>query len=58
VVVMLTNGRITQPGRDFARQQRLHLVDRQLLGAWASQGRSLWELLSALPAPRRPSSLS
>lgn len=58
VVVMLTNGRITQPGRTFARQQRLHLVDRQLLGAWASQGRPLWELLHALPAPRRPSSLS
>lgn len=58
VVVMLTNGRITQPGRAFARQQRLHLVDRQLLGAWASQGRPLWELLPTLPLPRRPSSLS
>jgi len=55
VVVMMTNGRITQPGRVFARQQRLHLVDRKLLGAWAAGGRPLWELL---PAPRRPSSLS
>lgn len=27
VVVLVTNGRITQPGRDFAQQQRLHLVD-------------------------------
>ncbi|MFE7834733.1 restriction endonuclease [Streptomyces sp. NPDC057474] len=58
VVVMVTNGRITQPGRTFARQQRLHLVDRQLLGSWAAGSRPLWELLSALPPPRRPSSLS
>ncbi|MFE7834791.1 restriction endonuclease [Streptomyces sp. NPDC057474] len=58
VVVMVTNARITQPGRTFARQQRLHLVDRQLLGSWAAGSRPLWELLSALPPPRRPSSLS
>ncbi|SDP62133.1 restriction system protein [Streptomyces sp. cf386] len=58
VVVMVTNGRITQPGRDFARQQRLHLVDRQLLGSWSSGSQPLWELLSALPPPRRPSPLS
>lgn len=58
IVVMVTNGRITQPGRTFARQQRLHLVDRQLLGSWAAGSRPLWELLSALPPPRRPSSLS
>ncbi|MFI1364928.1 restriction endonuclease [Streptomyces griseochromogenes] len=58
VVVMITNGRITQPGRVFARQQRLHLVDRQLLGSWAAGSRPLWELLPALPPPRRPSQLS
>ncbi len=57
VVVMMTNGRITRPGRIFAREQRLHLVDRRLLGTWAAGGRPLWELLPALPAPRRPSSL-
>ncbi|MFM9555769.1 restriction endonuclease [Streptomyces caniscabiei] len=55
VVVMVTNGRITQPGRTFARQQRLHLVDRQLLSSWAAGSRPLWDLLSALPPPRRPS---
>ncbi|MEV7388607.1 hypothetical protein [Streptomyces sp. NPDC091215] len=55
---MLTNGRSTQPGRTFARQQRLHLVDRQLLGAWASRGQPLWELLPALPASRRSPALS
>lgn len=54
VVVMVTNGRITQPGHVFARQQRLHLVDRALLGAWATGARPLWELLPALPPPRRP----
>lgn len=58
VVVMVTNGRITQPGRIFARQQRLHLVDRQLLGSWAAGSRPLWELLPALPPPRKPSQLS
>ncbi|MCX4768067.1 restriction endonuclease [Streptomyces sp. NBC_01275] len=58
VVVMVTNGRITQPGQVFARQQRLHLVDRTLLGAWASGVRPLWELLPALPPPRRPSARS
>ncbi|WP_443031324.1 restriction endonuclease [Streptomyces sp. 3214.6] len=58
IVVMVTNGRITQPGRAFARQQRLHLVDRQVLGSWAAGSRPLWELLSALPPPRKPSHLS
>ncbi|MGA5264759.1 restriction endonuclease [Streptomyces griseoincarnatus] len=58
VVVMVTNGRITQPGRAFARQQRLHLVDRQLLSSWAAGARPLWELLPALPSPRKPSRLS
>ncbi|MEU9456759.1 restriction endonuclease [Streptomyces sp. NPDC048277] len=58
VVVMVTNGRITQPGRTFARQQRLHLVDRHLLATWAAGSRPLWELLAALPPPRKPSPLS
>ncbi|MFI6494715.1 restriction endonuclease [Streptomyces sp. NPDC050564] len=58
VVVMVTNGRITAPGRDFAKQQRLHLVDRRLLGTWASGSQPLWELLRALPPPRKPSALS
>ncbi|WND32808.1 restriction endonuclease (plasmid) [Streptomyces sp. BB1-1-1] len=58
VVVMVTNGRITQPGRVFARQQRLHLVDRQLLGSWAAGSRPLWELLPVLPPPRKPAQLS
>ncbi|AOR29926.1 restriction endonuclease [Streptomyces fodineus] len=58
VVVMVTNGRITQPGRVFARQQRLHLVDRHVLASWAASSRPLWELLPALPPPHRPSQLS
>ncbi|WP_425588119.1 restriction endonuclease [Streptomyces prasinosporus] len=48
VVVMVTNGRITRPGRAFARQQRLHLVDRQVLAQWATGSRPLWELLGAV----------
>ncbi len=58
VVVMVTNGRITRPGRAFARQQRLHLVDRQVLAQWAAGSRPLWELLGAVPPPRRPTARS
>ncbi|WP_425265111.1 restriction endonuclease [Streptomyces regalis] len=58
VVVLVTNGRITQPGRTFAEQQRLHLVDRKVLAEWATGSRPLWELLRALPPPRKPSALS
>ncbi|WP_435847301.1 restriction endonuclease [Streptomyces eurythermus] len=58
VVVMVTNGRITEPGRVFARQQRLHLVDRHVLASWAAGSRPLWELLPALPPPRTPSQIS
>lgn len=54
VVVMVTNGRITQPGRTFAQQQRLHLVDRRVLAEWAAGSRPLWELLRAVPPPRQP----
>ncbi|MEZ3181258.1 restriction endonuclease [Streptomyces pimonensis] len=57
VVVMVTNGRISGPARDFARQQRLHLVDRHLLEQWARDGRPLWEILPAVPPPRRPPGL-
>lgn len=58
VAVMVTNGRITTPARDFAEQQRLHLVDRRLLASWAAGSQPLWELLRALPPPRRPSAPS
>ncbi|WP_405715483.1 restriction endonuclease [Streptomyces xanthophaeus] len=58
VLVMLTNGRITSNAVDFARSQHLHLVDRRILAEWAGGSRPLWELLRAVPPPRRPSSLS
>ncbi|MGW0117879.1 restriction endonuclease [Streptomyces sp. NPDC003327] len=58
VVVLITNGRFSRPALDFARSQRLHLVDRALLGEWAAGSRPLWELLRAVPPPRRPTSLS
>ncbi|MFJ6509305.1 restriction endonuclease [Streptomyces sp. NPDC091879] len=57
VVVMVTNGRISNPGRDFARQQRLHLVDRRVLAQWAAGNRPLWELLPMIPPPRKPTPL-
>ncbi|MFE5029510.1 restriction endonuclease [Streptomyces sp. NPDC056656] len=54
VVVMVTNGKISQPAREFARQQRLHLVDRRLLEQWARGRRPLWEILPSIPPPRKP----
>ncbi|WP_329201867.1 MULTISPECIES: restriction endonuclease [unclassified Streptomyces] len=58
VLVMLTNGRITTNAADFAKSQHLHLVDRHLLAQWAAGSRPLWELLRAVPPPRKPTSLS
>jgi restriction system protein len=58
VAVIVTNGWVTGPAVTFAKQQRLHVVDRQTLAAWASGSRPLWELLRAVPPPRRPTSLS
>lgn len=58
VAVIVTNGRITAPAVAFAEQQRLHVVDRHTLAAWASGSRPLWELLRAVPPPRRPTALS
>ncbi|MFJ3173118.1 restriction endonuclease [Streptomyces roseus] len=57
VLVMLTNGRFSRPALDFAKSQRLHLVDRHLLAQWASGPRPLWELLRAVPPPRKPTAL-
>lgn len=53
VIVLVTNGRFTQPAKEFAQTQRLHLVDRATLAAWA-QGQPLWNLLHAVPPPRQP----
>ena len=58
VAVIVTNGRVSGPAVKFAKEQRLHVVDRQTLAVWASGSRPLWELLRAVPPPRRPSPLS
>ncbi|MFI9031067.1 restriction endonuclease [Streptomyces sp. NPDC053560] len=58
VAVIVTNGRVTAPAVTFARQQRLHVVDRHTLAVWAAGSQPLWELLRAVPPPRRPTSLS
>ncbi|MEU6625107.1 restriction endonuclease [Streptomyces litmocidini] len=55
VVVPVTNSRFSKSALDFARSQRLRLVDRTMLGKWASGSRPLWEL-RAVPPPRRPPS--
>ncbi|MEW1630421.1 restriction endonuclease [Streptomyces sp. NPDC089173] len=54
VVVLVTDGRFSGPAPEFARSQRLHLVDRATLTAWAGGGRPLRELLRAVPPPRSP----
>ncbi|MFE7595820.1 restriction endonuclease [Streptomyces sp. NPDC057494] len=58
VLVILTNGRFSRPALVFATSQRLHLVDRHLLAQWAAGSVPLWELLRAVPPPRRPTALS
>lgn len=58
IAVIVTNGRVTAPAVVFAEQQRLHVVDRHTLAAWASGSRPLWKLLRAVPPPRRPTALS
>ncbi|MFB0629718.1 restriction endonuclease [Streptomyces sp. AB3(2024)] len=57
VLVMLTNGRITDNAARFAKSQRLHLVDRHLLAEWAGGSRPLWDLLRALPPGGRRTGL-
>ena len=57
VVVLVTNGRFSSKCPDFARSQRLHLVDRNLLARW-SAGTPIWNLLPQLPPPRKPTPLS
>ncbi|MEU8591947.1 restriction endonuclease [Streptomyces sp. NPDC048664] len=54
VAVIVTNGRVTAPALKFAEQQRLHVVDRHTLAAWVSGSRPLWDLLRAVPPPRKP----
>ncbi|WP_455713372.1 restriction endonuclease [Streptomyces zhihengii] len=58
IAVIVTNGRVTAPAVAFAQQQRLHVVDRHTLALWAAGSRPLWELLRAVPPPRRPTTLS
>ncbi|MFG3384394.1 restriction endonuclease [Streptomyces sp. NPDC047999] len=58
VAVIVTNGRVTAPAVAFAKQQHLHVVDRHTLAVWAAGSQPLWELLRAVPPPRRPTTLS
>ncbi|MFF5932083.1 restriction endonuclease [Streptomyces sp. NPDC012508] len=58
VALIVTNGRVTAPAVTFAQQQRLHVVDRHTLALWATGSRPLWELLRAVPPPRRATGLS
>lgn len=52
VPVVVTNGAFTAPARKWGLEQNVALVDREVLGRWASSGRPLWELLPRIPAPR------
>ncbi|MGW0883229.1 restriction endonuclease [Streptomyces sp. NPDC002671] len=50
--LIVTNGKFTSKTAPSARGLGVHLVDRDLLGQWAS-GRPLWELLECVPPPLR-----
>ncbi|POX43034.1 restriction endonuclease [Streptomyces sp. Ru73] len=50
--LIVTNGKFTSKAVPSAQRLGVHLVDRELLGQWAS-GRPLWELLARVPAPLR-----
>ncbi len=50
--LIVTNGKFTGKAIPSARRLGVHLVDRDLLGQWAS-GRPLWELLERVPPPLR-----
>ncbi|WP_245001446.1 restriction endonuclease [Streptomyces alfalfae] len=54
VVLVVTNGRFSTRCAPLAGQLRMHLADRRVLGAWAAGSQPLWELLSRIPPPRRP----
>lgn len=54
VAVTVTDVRVAAPAAALAEQQRLPVVDRHTLGAWAPGSRPLGELLRAVPPPRRP----
>lgn len=58
VVVLVTNGRFSAKCLPLAKSQKLHLVDRRLLGTWATGSRPLWDVLRVAPPPGRPSALS
>ncbi|NBE53668.1 restriction endonuclease [Streptomyces boluensis] len=54
VVVLVTNGRFSSKALPFAHSQRINLVDRGLLAAWAAGSQPLWELIRHVPPPRGP----
>ncbi|MGW0552155.1 restriction endonuclease [Streptomyces altiplanensis] len=58
IAVIVTNGRVTAPAVAFAKQQRLHVVDHHTLAVWASGSRPVWELLRAVPSPRKTTACS
>ncbi|MFB6791737.1 restriction endonuclease [Streptomyces olivaceus] len=45
VVVLVTNGAVGKRARDFAKSQKLEIVDRLLLEDWIAGDRPIWELL-------------
>lgn len=49
---MVTNGAVTGPARNFAKEQKLHVVDRFLLEDWIENDRPVWELLGTAPRAR------
>ncbi|MER5886987.1 restriction endonuclease [Streptomyces sp. NPDC001941] len=51
--LVVTNGRFTKSAVPWGHKHGIHLVDRDLLIAWAAASRPLWELLDRVPPPLR-----
>ncbi|WP_443333796.1 restriction endonuclease [Streptomyces sp. CB02923] len=48
IAVVLTNGRFSSKAVPWGTQNRIHLVDRRVLGEWAAGSRPLWDLLDRI----------
>ncbi|WP_443034208.1 restriction endonuclease [Streptomyces sp. BE147] len=57
VAVTVTNGRVTNPAVTVAEQQRLHVVDRRALTAWAAGHAPCGNCCEPSRRPARPTAL-
>ncbi|MQT04385.1 restriction endonuclease [Streptomyces jumonjinensis] len=56
IVIAVTNGGFPKPGRTFAEDHNIHLIDRAALERWATWGRSVDEILGLSEPDAAPAS--